>query len=129
MKSVSKILYGRPKKQAIFIMEMAKTDNILQSSKTANISEPTAHKWIKAGMHDVINEVRVAIIEKNLQELQLLSSKANESLIEILNNKTVPWGVKMQAIKEVNNSNLVLREQNKIIDRLAEVENVMSEGG
>ncbi len=117
------------KKQVDFIFAMLETGNISKSSKLANITEATAFKYLKNGLDEEINNIRKKYIEENFKKLEFVSLKATDVIIEILEDKECPKSIKLNASKAVLDYSLKVREQTEIIERLKNIEKIVSING
>lgn len=117
------------KKQVDFILAMLETGNILKSSKIANITETTAHKWLQNRLADEINQIRKSYIEENLKRLEYASIKATNHIIDILEDKECSKSIKLNASKTILDYTLKIREQTDIIERLEKIEKGIEANG
>lgn len=115
------------KKQLDFMFAFLKNGNISKSCKIANITEKTAHKYLKNGLAEEINKVRKRQIEKTFQKLEYASLKATDTIIDILEDEKCPKSVKLNASKSVLDYALKIREQTEIIERLEGIEKRINE--
>lgn len=117
------------KKQVDFIFAMLETGNISKSSKMANITETTAFKYLKNGLGEEISNIRKKYIEENFKKLEFISIKATNVIIEILDDTECPKSIKLNASKAVLDYSLKVREQTEIIERLKNIEKIVSING
>lgn len=115
------------KKEINFILALLETDNISKSAKISGISEMTAHKWLKIGLKDEINNLRKIYIEDNLKKLEFASIKATDVLIDILEDENCSKSVKLNTSKAILDYALKVREQTEIIERLNNIEKRINE--
>lgn len=111
-----------PQKQSNFLLAMLEAGIISIAAKTANISEATAHKWLNGGLSDVLEEMRLEMIESALNRIQVACSSAVETMLEILNDKSNPASIRLRASTTILDTTLKIREQQQIIDKLEALE-------
>ena len=110
------------KKQVDFIFAMLETGNISKSAKIANITETTAFKYLKNGLSEEINKIRKKYIEESFKKLEYASVKATDTIIELLNDKSCPNSIKLNACKTILDYSMKIHEQNDIIEKLENIE-------
>ena len=115
------------KKQLDFMVAFLENGNISKSCKIANITEKTAHKYLKNGLAEEINKVRKKQIDNCFKKLEYASLKATDVIIDILEDEKCPKSVKLNASKFILEYSIKIREQTEIIERLEGIEKRINE--
>lgn len=115
-------------KQELAINELLKGNSIVDSAKNIGISEATLNRWLaNSEFKVVLNERKDLIVDNCIDKVNLMGNKAIKVLDSILDNERASDNVKLNASKSILDMILKFNEQKKIIDKMKEIEELLSE--
>lgn len=115
-------------KQELAINELLKGNSIVDSAKNIGISEATLNRWLaNSEFKAVLNERKDLIVDNCIDKVNLMGNKAIKVLDSILDNERASDNVKLNASKSILDMILKFNEQKKIIDKMKEIEELLSE--
>ena len=74
-------------KKAIFTAKYLECGNIAQSARAAGVNESTAHRWLKNGLREEIQERQKLFVSESLQSVQCAIGKATGYLQSLVENE------------------------------------------
>ena len=115
-------------KQELAINELLKGNSIVDSAKNIGISEATLNRWLTNNEFKVaLNGRKKQIVDNCIDSINLMGNKAIKVLNSILDNESASDNVRFNASKSILDMILKFNEQNNIIDKMEEIENLLSE--
>lgn len=115
-------------KQELAINELLKGNSIVDSAKNIGVSETTLNRWIANDQFKlVLNDRKKQIVDNCIDSINLMGNKAIKVLNDILDNEKTSDNIKLNASKTVLDMMLKFNEQNNIIDKIKEIECLLSE--
>lgn len=115
-------------KQELAINELLKGNSIVDSAKNIGISEATLNRWLTNNEFKlVLNERKQQIIDNCIDSINLMGNKAIKVLNNILDNENASDNVRFNAAKNILDLILKFNEQNNIIEKMKELENLLNE--
>jgi len=115
-------------KQELAINELLKGNSIVDSAKNIGISEATLNRWLaNSEFKVVLNERKGLIVDNCIDKVNLMGNKAIKVLDSILDNENASDNVKLNASKSILDMILKFNEQKNIIDKMKEIEELLSE--
>lgn len=120
---------GLSKKQSDFILALIETGFISKAAEAAGITEPTAHRWMNDGLKDIVDEVRQALFDNGINDLQGMVGLANKAVRETLLDEEATHNTKLNAAKIVYDNVFRYNEQRNVIEQMEELREMLKESG
>lgn len=115
-------------KQELAINELLKGNSIVNSAKNIGISEATLNRWLaNAEFKVVLNERKKQIVDNCIDSVNLMGNKAIKVINSILDNDNASDYVRLNASKSILDMILKFNEQNNIIEKMKEIEEILNE--
>lgn len=115
-------------KQELAINELLKGNSIVDSAKNIGVSEATLNRWLaNSEFKLVLNGRKKQIVDNCIDSINLMGNKAIKVLNNILDNDIASDNVKLNASKSILDMILKFNEQNNIIEKMKEIEELLSE--
>lgn len=122
-------LQGFTVKQAIFITEYAKTDNMTQACAAAGINRGTGYNYMaKREYQHAVQEIRNRAVASAWTSLSAGLQTAVDTVMDVLNSDTATNNVRLRAAELIINQARILTEEQEIIARLDRLEVALGEG-
>jgi len=118
---------GLSKKQSDFVLALIETGFITKAADIAGVTEATAHKWLKQGLNEIVDEVRQSLFDKRINELQNMMKLANQAVKETLEDEKASRNTKLNAAKIVYDNVFRYNEQRNIIEQMDELREMFKE--
>ena len=115
-------------KQELAINELIKGNSIVDSAKIIGISEATLNRWLANNEFKVVlNERKKQIVNNCIDSVNLMGNKAIKVINGILDNDNASDYVRLNASKSILDMILKFNEQNNIIEKMKEIEEILNE--
>jgi len=118
---------GLTKKQSDFVLTLIETGFISKAAETAGVTETTAHKWLKDGLNEIVEEVRQSLFDTRINELQEMMKLANKAVKETFEDEKASRNTKLNAAKIVYDNVFRYNEQRNIIEQMEELREMFKE--
>jgi len=118
---------GLTKKQSDFVLALIETGFITKAAKIAGITETTAHKWLKEGLNEIVDDVRQSLFDTRINELQEMMKLANKAVKETFEDEKASRNTKLNAAKIVYDNVFRYNEQRNIIEQMDELREMFKE--
>lgn len=118
---------GLTKKQSDFVLALIETGFITKAAKMAGITETTAHKWLKEGLNEIVDDVRQSLFDTRINELQEMMKLANQAVKETFEDEKASRNTKLNAAKIVYDNVFRYNEQRNIIEQMDELREMFKE--
>ncbi len=118
---------GLTKKQSDFVLALIETGFITRAAKIAGVTEATAHKWLKEGLNEIVDEVRQSLFDKRINELEQMLKLANEAVKDTLEDDKASRTVKLNAARIVYDNVFRYNEQRHIMEQMDELRELFEE--
>lgn len=118
---------GLTKKQSDFVLALIETGFITKAAKVAGITETTAHKWLKEGLNEIVDDVRQSLFDTRINELQEMMKLANQAVKETFEDEKASRNTKLNAAKIVYDNVFRYNEQRNIIEQMDELREMFKE--
>ena len=118
---------GLTKKQSDFVLALIETGFITKAAKVAGITETTAHKWLKEGLNEIVDDVRQSLFDTRINELQEMMKLANQAVKETFEDEKASRNTKLNAAKIVYDNVFRYNEQRNIIEQMEELREMFKE--
>ena len=115
-------------KQELAINELIKGNSIVDSAKNIGISEATLNRWLaNSEFKVVLNSRKKQIVDNCIDSVNSMGNKAIKVINSILDNENASDYVRLNASKSILDMILKFNEQNNIIEKMAEIEELLNE--
>lgn len=115
-------------KQELAINELIKGNSIVDSARNIGISEATLNRWLaNAEFKVVLNSRKKQIVDNCIDSVNLMGNKAIKVINSILDNDNASDYVRLNASKSILDMILKFNEQNNIIEKMKEIEEILNE--
>lgn len=115
-------------KQELAINELIKGNSIVDSARNIGISEATLNRWLaNAEFKVVLNSRKKQIVDNCIDSVNLMGNKAIKVINGILDNDNASDYVRLNASKSILDMILKFNEQNNIIEKMKEIEEIINE--
>lgn len=115
-------------KQELAINELIKGNSIVDSARNVGISEATLNRWLaNAEFKVVLNSRKKQIVDNCIDSVNLMGNKAIKVINSILDNDNASDYVRLNASKSILDMILKFNEQNNIIEKMKEIEEILNE--
>lgn len=118
---------GLTKKQSDFVLALIETGFITKAATIAGITETTAHKWLKEGLNEIVDDVRQSLFDTRINELQEMMKLANQAVKETFEDEKASRNTKLNAAKIVYDNVFRYNEQRNIIEQMDELREMFKE--
>jgi phage terminase small subunit len=118
---------GLSKRQSDFVIALIETGFITKAADIAGVTESTAHKWLKQGLNEIVDEVRQSLFDKRINELQDMMKLANKAVRDTLEDEKASRNTKLNAAKIVYDNVFRYNEQRNIIEQMEELRELFKE--
>lgn len=118
---------GLSKKQSDFVLALIETGYITKAADIAGITEATAHKWLREGLNEIVDQVRQSLFDTRINELQNMLHLANAAVKETLEDEKASRNTKLNAAKIVYDNVFRYNEQKNILEQMDELRQLFKE--
>lgn len=113
------------KKQLNFLTALLVSPNIIEATKKANVSNTSAHKWLKdPDFLSEYNRLKSELMTHTTAQLQAITSKAVKTLAEIVEDTDAPSNARVQSARTILEYAYKGHEIAEVIERLERLENI-----
>lgn len=118
---------GLTKKQSAFLIEYAKTDNLSQACRVANINRSTGYKYLEnEDFQLALQEMKTKIINTAWTKLSSSLETAVAKVVDILNDPTATTNAKLRATEIIFNYSSRYADSREIVARMERLEDLLS---
>lgn len=118
---------GLTKKQSAFLTEYAKTDNLSQACRVANINRSTAYKYLESEDFQLaLQEMKTKIVNAAWTKLSSSLETAVAKVVDILNDPTATVNAKLRATEIIFNYTARHVDGREIIARMDRLEELFN---
>lgn len=118
---------GLTTKQSLFLIEYARTDNLSQACRVADINRTTGYSYLeKEEFQETLSKMRSKIINSAWIKLSSSLDEAVQQLLDILNNPKTSVNARLRATELIFDYSSRYADKMEIIERMERLEDSLN---